>query len=254
VAAVPAAATLASSPFIVTVLDLREMAAVSLIDRYAKIVWDYLCLRAPIQPSTVILGLGSHEIRVAERAAQLHLAGSGEHLVFSGGYGLGTSGRFTEPEARVFARRAIQMGVPADQILTEEAATNTGANITLGAKLLSEHGVHPQSILLVTKPYMERRAWATFRKQWPSPQPRVTVTSPQIDYDDYFVGAYPKPQEIRIMLGDMQRIKEYPKLGYQIEQEIPPAVWAAYEQLVRLGCGGRAIVPPPQDASPAVAV
>ena len=230
------------------------MGAVSPIDGYAKVVWDYLCLNAPIQPSAVILGLGSHEIRVAERAAQLYLAGYGEHLLFSGGYGLGSSGRFTEPEAQVFARRAIQVGVPADQILTEETAANTGANITLGAKLLAERGMRPQSILLVTKPYMERRAWATFKKQWPSPQPLVTVTSPQVDYDHYFVGVYPKAHEIRIMLGDMQRIKEYPRLGYQVEQEIPPEVWAAYEQLVRLGYGGRAIVPPPQDTAPAVAV
>jgi uncharacterized SAM-binding protein YcdF (DUF218 family) len=233
---------------------MHEIAAVSPIDRYARIVWDYLRLRASIQPSTVILGLGSHEIRVAECAAQLYLAGYGEHLMFSGGYGLGTSGRFTEPEARVFARRAIQLGVPADQILIEETATNTGGNITLGAKLLAERGVHPESVLLVTKPYMERRAWATFKKQWPSPQPLVAVTSPQIGYDDYFAGVYPKPQEIRIMLGDMQRIREYPKLGYQVEQEIPPEVWAAYEELVRLGYGGRAIVPPPEDVSPAIAV
>jgi uncharacterized SAM-binding protein YcdF (DUF218 family) len=144
--------------------------------------------------------------------------------------------------------------VPGDQILTEETATNTGANITLAAKLLAERGMRPRSILLVTKPYMERRAWATFKKQWPSPQPQVTVTSPQIDYDHYFVGAYPKSQEIRIMLGDMQRIKEYPKFRYQIEQEIPPQVWAAYEHLVRLGYGGRAIVPPQQDTATALAV
>src|SRR5262245_25107042 len=121
------------------------MAADSPVDRYAKVVWDYLCLHAPIQPSAVILGLGSHDIRVAERAAQLHLAGYGEHLLFSGGYGLGTCGMFTEPEAQVFARRAIQLGVPADQVLTEKTATNTGANITLAAKLLAERGMHPQS-------------------------------------------------------------------------------------------------------------
>ena len=233
---------------------MHGMTAVSPIDKYARIVWDYLCLRAPIEPSTVILGLGSHEIRVAECAAQLYMAGYGEQLMFSGGYGLGTSGTFTEPEAQVFARRAVQLGVPADQILTEETATNTGANITLGSKLLADRGVRAQSILLVTKPYMERRAWATFKKQWPSPQPRMSVTSPQIDYDDYFVGAYPKSHEIRIMLGDMQRIREYPKLGYQVEQQIPQEVWAAYEQLVRLGYGGRAIVPPPEDSSPAIAV
>lgn len=37
------------------------------------------------------------------------------------------------------------------------------------------------------------------------------------------------------MVGDLQRIKEYPKQGFQIEQEIPDEVWRAYEELVKLG-------------------
>lgn len=37
------------------------------------------------------------------------------------------------------------------------------------------------------------------------------------------------------MVGDLQRIKIYPSLGYQIYQEIPDQVWAAYEELVARG-------------------
>jgi hypothetical protein len=37
------------------------------------------------------------------------------------------------------------------------------------------------------------------------------------------------------MVGDLQRIKFYPALGFQIEQEIPDEVWQAYEKLVELG-------------------
>ncbi len=37
------------------------------------------------------------------------------------------------------------------------------------------------------------------------------------------------------MVGDLQRIKEYPKLGFQIVQEIPDEVWNAYEKLVAAG-------------------
>ena len=37
------------------------------------------------------------------------------------------------------------------------------------------------------------------------------------------------------MVGDLQRIREYPKLGYQIEQEIPAKVWRAYEKLGAAG-------------------
>jgi hypothetical protein len=37
------------------------------------------------------------------------------------------------------------------------------------------------------------------------------------------------------MVGDLQRIRLYPEKGYQIFQEIPDDVWAAYEELVAAG-------------------
>ena len=37
------------------------------------------------------------------------------------------------------------------------------------------------------------------------------------------------------MVGDLQRIREYPARGFQIPQEIPADVWDAYEQLVGAG-------------------
>ena len=37
------------------------------------------------------------------------------------------------------------------------------------------------------------------------------------------------------MVSDLQRIKEYPAVGFQIEQTIPADVWAAYEALVAMG-------------------
>ena len=40
---------------------------------------------------------------------------------------------------------------------------------------------------------------------------------------------------VSIMVGDLQRIKLYPGRGFQIEQEIPDEVWAAFEVLVRAG-------------------
>ncbi len=43
------------------------------------------------------------------------------------------------------------------------------------------------------------------------------------------------------MVGGLQRIKEYPKLGFQIERDIPTEVWAAYEELVKLDYDKRLI-------------
>ena len=37
------------------------------------------------------------------------------------------------------------------------------------------------------------------------------------------------------MVGDLQRIRDYPARGFQIAQEIPADVWEAFEELVRLG-------------------
>lgn len=82
---------------------------------------------------------------------------------------------------------------------------------------------------------MERRTYATFKKRWPNPKTRFIVTSPPIAYEDYFNDSNPKDMIINIMVGDLQGIKTYPALGFQIEQEIPSDTWQAYERLIELG-------------------
>ena len=80
---------------------------------------------------------------------------------------------------------------------------------------------------------MERRSYATFKKQWPDKD--LIVTSPQISFEDYPTEEIPIEKVINIMVGDLQRIRIYPDKGFQIPQEIPDDVWAAYERLVARG-------------------
>ena len=204
-------------------------------DELAKIIWDYHHMNQPLEKCDVIFALGSSDLRVGEYAAKLFLEGYANYLVISGGFGRITKDRFNKPEAEIFADIAIQMGVPQEKIIIETEATNTGQNITLTHELLERRGLHPSSLIVVTKPYMERRTYATFKKQWPNEDTKLIVSSPPIKYDDYFTEELPKDFVINIMVGDLQRIKEYPKLGFQIEQEIPEEVWHAYQQLVTAG-------------------
>ena len=44
------------------------------------------------------------------------------------------------------------------------------------------------------------------------------------------------------MIGDLQRIRVYPERGYQIPQEIPDDVWAAFEALVAAGYDGHLVL------------
>ena len=199
----------------------------------AQIIWDYHHVNHELEKSDCILVLGSHDTRVAERAAELWLQGWAPLLIFSGGLGRLTEVMWTETEADKFARIAMDMGVPEKAILIENKSTNTGENILFTQELLKQHGLDPRSFIVVQKPYMERRSFATFKKHWPDK--KLIVTSPQIAFADYATDEISVDRVIHIMNGDLQRIKLYADKGFQIPQEIPPNVWSAYEQLVAMG-------------------
>jgi uncharacterized SAM-binding protein YcdF (DUF218 family) len=199
----------------------------------AKKLWDYHLLHHQLEKADCILALGSHDLRVADRAAELYLEGWAPLLVMSGGLGNVTKGIWTETEADKFARIAQEKGVPPEAILIENQSTNTGENILFTQKLLAEKGLSPQSFIVVQKPYMERRSYATFKKHWPDK--KLIVTSPKISFEDYPTEEIPQERMINIMTGDLQRIRIYPAKGFQVPQEIPDDVWEAYETLVAAG-------------------
>jgi uncharacterized SAM-binding protein YcdF (DUF218 family) len=199
----------------------------------ARKLWDYHHMNQTPAPADCILVLGSHDLRVANRGAELYLQGLSPILLFSGGLGNVTRGIWKVPEADQFARIALDLGVPAEAIFIENQSTNTGENIRFSRQMLEEKGLHPQSFIVVQKPYMERRSYATFKKNWPEKE--LMVTSPQISFEDYPTAEIPMERVIGIMVGDLQRIRIYPAKGFQIEQEIPADVLAAYERLVEWG-------------------
>lgn len=201
--------------------------------KLAQKLWDYHHVNHTPEKSDCILALGSHDLRVAERATELYLEGWAPLLVFSGGLGRLTQEIWKEAEADKFASIAIERGVSTNAILLENKSTNTGENILFTQKLFREKNIDPQSFILVQKPYMERRSYATFKRHWPNK--KLLVTSPQITLNNYPNEDISLEEVIHIMVGDLQRIKIYPEKGFQIFQEIPKDVWNAYEHLVELG-------------------
>ena len=203
----------------------------------ANRIWDYHHMNHTLDRADAILVLCSHDTAVAERGAQLFLDGWAPLLIFSGGQGAITRRLWTEPEADRFARIAIDRGVPAERILVENRSTNTGENVEFTRRLLADRGLDPATFIVVQKPYMERRSYATFMQRWPGK--RLIVTSPQVPFEEYLARysneTLSEADVIGIMVGDLQRIRDYPARGFQIPQEIPADVWDAYEELVRLG-------------------
>jgi uncharacterized SAM-binding protein YcdF (DUF218 family) len=200
-------------------------------------IWDYHRMNHQLSSADAILVLCSHDKMVAKTSAQLFLDKWAPLLIFSGGLGAITKTLWQVPEADQFAEVAISMGVPAERILIENRSTNTAENVHFTKALLAEQQINPRKFILVQKPYMERRSYATFRKLWPEKE--VVVTSPQVSFktylDDYANGEISKDQVVSIIVGDLQRLKLYGERGFQIHQEIPDDVWTAYEALVRAG-------------------
>jgi uncharacterized SAM-binding protein YcdF (DUF218 family) len=202
----------------------------------AQKILNYHLLRHHLEPADCIIGLGSSDPRVAERAAELYLGGYAPLIVFTGNQGALTKELYSETEAEVFAGLARSRGVPEDALLLEKQATNTGENVRYSRQLLEQSGRRIRSAIAVQKPYMERRTMATFGRFWP--ELRLMVTSPQIGFDDLALPWLSERRVIEIMVGDLQRILDYPHLGFQIPQEVPEAVLQAHQELIARGYTG----------------
>lgn len=145
------------------------------VDQLAKTLLQYMRMDTPIVKSDVIIGMGALDTRIATRTAQLFLGGYGNYIIFTGGFGKVTKHIQTQTEAEKFRDIAVKMGVPEDKILLEKEASNSGENILYVQKLLNQQELHPKSLLIVTKPYMERRIWAAYKKQWNDKGARIIV-------------------------------------------------------------------------------
>lgn len=197
--------------------------------QHIETLWHYMQLDHQIEQADCILVLGSNDVRVAEHAVALYQQGLADKLLFSGGLGRLTEGVFEQSEADTFAAIARDMGVPSRDIIIENQSTNSGENVQFSAELCNKLSLDFRRFILVQKPYMERRAYATFLKQWPHTVDYVAVSSTKQTFADYFSEDIELFTVVEAMLGDFERIKSYPAKGFQVEQPIPEAVELAYQ-------------------------
>lgn len=203
-----------------------------------KILWDYHCRLDQLPDlidshKRVIVGLGSYDLRAADYCARLYLQGYASKIVFSGKSGNWTVGRWNETEAEVFAKSAMHLGVPASAILLEKNASNIGENIKFTKELLMPESLNAiNEIILVTKPNTTRRAYATFMVHWS--EINLIVSAPNFEFENLAAGRTIHDL-IDELVGDTERIINYPARGYQITQEIPESVMQAYVKLKSAG-------------------
>ncbi|MET8061113.1 YdcF family protein [Streptomyces microflavus] len=199
----------------------------------ARTLWDFNLLNQRARPVSAAVALGGCDIGVATAVAELHRARLFSTVVFTGGVTEATQGRFPRGEAVHFREAALALGVPDEAILLEAHATNTGQNIAFARQVLEGAGERVDSVLLVCTPYMQRRAYATCRRQWPEVE--VLCASQKLSFDEYAEAQDDETDFVAMMVGDTQRVMEYPSRGFAIEQEVPGPVRDAFKQLCGRG-------------------
>ncbi|MBY5932050.1 YdcF family protein [Tateyamaria omphalii] len=195
----------------------------------ALILWEFHCVYDDLSPADAIVGLGSYDLRVAERCADLFHQGYAERIVFTGAVGNWTDTLFQASEAEAFGEAAVAAGVPDEAIVLETHATNIGENVCFSEQLLPS----ARRVILVTKPQTQMRCHATVRKQWPGVQ--ALVTAPLTPFEDQPLPHHDARALICEMVGDVERMGAYAKQGFQIEVEVPDAVRRACDVLVDTG-------------------
>lgn len=202
-------------------------------------LWEYHDMKHQVRPADIAIGLGSHDIGVAVRAVELYEDGTVPRLLFTGANAPTTVKRFPRGEAVHYREHALEHGVPDEAILIETEARNTAENFEFSRKVLRDNGIEVSSAVLISRPYQERRSYATCRKLWP--ELAITCTSHRPPIDEYVAGIGDADFVISMLVGDTQRITVFAEAGYAIRQEVPAKVQESYERLVAAGYTSRLI-------------
>jgi uncharacterized SAM-binding protein YcdF (DUF218 family) len=119
----------------------------------------YLSPQNPLQKADaiVVISGGDTDSRITE-GVRLYEQGWAPKVIFSGAAAEGDVSN-----ALAMKRIAIAAGVPSEAIILEEDSKTTAENADFSAKIISANKI--ASIILVTSPYHQRRAYTVFRKE-----------------------------------------------------------------------------------------
>ena len=200
-------------------------------------ILNFLYMGKEPKKSDGILGLGSIDYKVAEECARLYKKGYGDYIIFSGNCGKETKGIITQTEAENFRDVAIKNGVPSNKIFLEKESRSTYENYLFSDYTIKENKLKADSLIVVQKPYAERRSYAISKKCYSNRT--VYITSPKFNINNFEQYYNELGVDINGILNEIVAevniAQVAPSADLQIYQEIPEEVQNAYELLLKNG-------------------
>jgi len=168
------------------------------------------CLHHPREAADLAFVFGNRiaVTEMAAAAASLFLEGLVPRILVSGGATPGGAG--TEAEAIAAALRPL--GVPAEALLLEHAATHTGENVTLSLPILARAGLLDARRVICIGLFCTGRRYAmTLHRHWPAPEKRCLP----VEYGPVRRGTWHLHPEARArVLGEVAKVPAYLAAGF----------------------------------------
>ena len=198
---------------------------------HAGVLWSYLAATRRREPAEAVVVCCSYDLRVCDYACDLVKQGLAPRLVLSGKTGNWTRFLWTAPEAHVFKERALANGIAPERILVEDRSTNFGENIAFVRALLPDL----RRVIFITKPNAILRVALTVPVQWPGIAAYVDAPAWKFPEDvSNIIGVFGVMHE---MVGDVDRMQQYPARGFQVPHELPEPVLESWRALIAAGFG-----------------
>ncbi|MGL4758579.1 MAG: hypothetical protein ACRCXZ_04535 [Patescibacteria group bacterium] len=204
-------------------------------NKNALILWNFLNNSSEVKKSDIIWVLCSYNLEIADLSSQLYKDGFANKILFSGAYGKGKSHYYLEPESRVFAARAMELGVKKEDVYIDDMTTNTGESILLGYNYISKVKNKTADILLLHKPFKLRGTYNSVLAQYPDlDKAKIIPFTVEDDMEEYFE-KFGEDKTINSMVKEVYKLINYPQKNWMVEENIPDSVLVAYNYLRNKG-------------------
>ena len=181
-------------------------------------ITKFIFIKDEPEKADIIFIPGSSNWVLAETAARLYKEGKAEKIMPSGMYfyqfGRFMNERVTDErykgiyrtEAEFLASVLIKNGVPEEDVIREEKATNTYENAIYSKELLREMKFRIKSAIICPQAFHARRALMTYSDSFPDTKLYVVPTNTQnITADNW----YNTERGRQVVLGELRKCGEY---------------------------------------------
>lgn len=192
-----------------------------------KEMWQWLAIKNVPQKSDLIFLIGGSSLETPKKGLELFRQGLAPYMVTTGKTGTGDDSGWNKPIADVFADFLLKNKVPEDRFIVQNRSMNTLEDVVFTMEIIKKMGIPCQKIIIVSRPFHQRRCFATFKKQYPE---KIYFNVP----NDEKIPSEKEIEKLREIglrcLQEYERLEKYANKGDIEKQFVPAKISKIYQK------------------------